>query len=74
MPGSKPQLKPPPVLQNRHCLKCGNQFPSSGPGNRLCVFCNRENGGLAARGGLAGPKRSREVFAEEKYVEAEEDE
>ena len=27
----------------RSCLKCANDFISSGPENRLCLQCNRHN-------------------------------
>lgn len=28
---------------SRRCLKCSKEFPSTGPGNRLCMKCNRDN-------------------------------
>ena len=30
----------------RRCLKCGREFNSVGPHNRLCWQCNLENSGL----------------------------
>jgi uncharacterized OB-fold protein len=30
-------------LTPRNCLKCGEQFGSTNPGNRLCDTCNRAN-------------------------------
>lgn len=30
--------------KQRKCLRCGNDFLSSGPGNRICQKCNDYNG------------------------------
>ncbi len=32
-------------LTKRVCLKCGKDFPSKGPGNRICRVCARINAG-----------------------------
>ena len=28
-----------PLAAKRTCLRCGKQFPSTGPGNRICSHC-----------------------------------
>ena len=33
--------------KERTCLKCGVRFKSSGPGNRICPRCAKENAGLS---------------------------
>ncbi len=33
-------------IKQRTCLKCGRSFGSTGPGNRLCLRCNRINSEL----------------------------
>ena len=30
----------------RICLKCRNEFPSHGPGNRICPKCQKKNSEL----------------------------
>ncbi|KHE91804.1 MAG: hypothetical protein K8F52_12695 [Candidatus Scalindua rubra] len=30
--------------KKRSCLKCGREFPSKGPYNRICVKCDLMNG------------------------------
>lgn len=42
----------------RNCLKCHKKFPSTGPGNRLCVPCNYENAGGSQKVGV-NPRASR---------------
>lgn len=39
----KPQKSP------RVCLKCQKTFESTGPGNRICMRCNGENGRQSAK-------------------------
>lgn len=36
-------------VKRRRCLKCTRDFPSTGPGNRLCEDCNEENTRLPRR-------------------------
>jgi hypothetical protein len=31
------------TITKRRCLKCGKEFQSAGPGNRICVVCNKNN-------------------------------
>lgn len=33
----------------RKCLKCGEPFPSTGNGHRICETCNRANATLSRR-------------------------
>lgn len=33
----------------RKCLRCGEPFPSTGSGHRICESCNRVNMGLSRR-------------------------
>lgn len=37
---------PIPLAKPRSCLKCGETFDSSGPGNRICPPCQRSNARL----------------------------
>lgn len=30
-------------LQDRRCLKCNGLFASTGPGNRICPSCSKQN-------------------------------
>ena len=36
--------------QKRTCLKCGDQFDSMGPANRICPACQKINARLPAFG------------------------
>ena len=36
-------VRPPKPGQDRACLKCGAIFRSSGPGNRICPRCAKQN-------------------------------
>lgn len=40
---AKPEPEANPDAKPRTCLKCGKTFDSTGPGNRICPRCNREN-------------------------------
>lgn len=37
------RLAEQPGFGPRKCLKCGELFPSTGPGNRVCSPCSFEN-------------------------------
>lgn len=43
---AKPQPVVNPDAKPRTCLKCGETFDSTGPGNRICSPCNRVNAKL----------------------------
>jgi len=48
-PGEPPPGPPddtPVAARQRTCLKCDRAFHSSGPGNRICPPCQRDNGRL----------------------------
>lgn len=30
-------------FQDRRCLRCQEEFPSRGPGNRICLKCSDKN-------------------------------
>ncbi len=38
-----PYVEVRPDKSERKCLKCGKEFKSAGPGNRICGECGREN-------------------------------
>lgn len=51
----------------RACLKCGEDFESTGSGNRICPRCARENrgvkqSGVKTTGRFAKPDHTRKIL------------